>query len=51
MVERIILEPGETVIFDNHRLLHGRESYKVPNVLVTPQPRAQRQKHPRVYTS
>lgn len=32
MVESIILEPGETVIFNNHRLLHGRESYKVPSV-------------------
>lgn len=29
MVARVTLEPGHTVIFNNHRLLHGRESYKV----------------------
>ncbi|CAN0493210.1 unnamed protein product [Scytosiphon promiscuus] len=32
MVERIFLEPGDTVVFDNHRALHGRESFKVPGV-------------------
>ena len=42
MVERIILEPGETVIFNNHRALHGRESFKVPiNLLMSSLPRAQ----------
>ena len=43
MVERVILEPGDTVIFNNHRALHGRESFKVPiNFVTWSFPRAQR---------
>ncbi|CAN0492587.1 unnamed protein product, partial [Scytosiphon promiscuus] len=34
MVESIILEPGDTVIFNNHRALHARESYKVPGCVM-----------------
>lgn len=34
MVESILLGPGDTVIFNNHRALHGRESYEVCTVLL-----------------
>lgn len=29
MVEHILMEKGDTVIFDNQRALHGRGPYKV----------------------
>lgn len=29
MVARLVLEPGDTVILNNQRTLHGRESFKV----------------------
>lgn len=29
MVARILLEPGETVILDNQRTLHGRDEFQV----------------------
>ena len=32
MVVRILLEPGNAIIFNNQRALHGRESYKVLKV-------------------
>ena len=35
MVEHILLEKGDTMIFNNHRALHARGSYKVPIVLLT----------------
>ena len=37
MIESVRLEKGDTVIFNNHRAMHGREPYKVPPVLVTSQ--------------
>ena len=35
MVARIDLKPGDTVIFDNHRALHARDSFKVPSACPT----------------
>lgn len=32
MVARILLEPGDTVIVNNHRAMHGREAFKVRSV-------------------
>lgn len=29
MVARILLQPGDTVIIDNQRAMHGREAFKV----------------------
>lgn len=37
MIESIRLEEGDTMIFNNHRAMHGRESYKVLLALVTSQ--------------
>lgn len=35
MVAHLVLEPGDTVIFNNHRALHGRDDFKVTNDLST----------------
>lgn len=29
MVARVVLQPGDTVILNNHRTMHGRESFEV----------------------
>lgn len=31
MVAHLILKPGDAVVFNNHRALHARDAFKVPN--------------------
>lgn len=35
MVAHLALEPGDTVVFNNHRALHGRDTFKVANDVST----------------